>query len=225
MVIPVVREYIGIKPGFCGGKPHVLGHRIKVQHIAVWHERMGMTPEEIVVAYPGLSLPAVYAALSYYHGHQAEIDADIEADERFVAELKAKAGLSSTSITEKKQRSRGVAVARAVAVRIDLVGCGDGVPSASAFCVSGHVCGLGAGDNGYSVCFEIVNQSPGDSAYDCSESTPVNMSTSPPSWSFGPGAINPLDAAQDVVLTVVLYQNGSPVKSAGSDSQAFTLNP
>src|SRR5438270_1550847 len=91
-VVPVIGEYITVKPGFCGGKPHVIGHRIKVQHIAVWHERMGMTPEEIVVTYPSLSLPAVFAALAYYHSHRVEIDADIEADERFVAEMRAKAG-------------------------------------------------------------------------------------------------------------------------------------
>lgn len=96
-VVPVIAEYIAVKPGFCGGKPHVLGHRIKVQHIAVWRERMGMTPEEIVVTYPSLSLPAVFAALAYYHSHRAEIDADIEADERFVAEMKAKAGPSKLS--------------------------------------------------------------------------------------------------------------------------------
>jgi uncharacterized protein (DUF433 family) len=93
-VVPVVGEYIAVKPGFCGGKPHIIGHRIKVQHIAVWHERMGRTPEEIVVTYPSLSLPAVYAALAYYHSHRAEIDADIAADEQFVAEMKAKAGPS-----------------------------------------------------------------------------------------------------------------------------------
>src|SRR5213080_1499551 len=93
-VVPVIGEYIAVKPGFCGGKPHILGHRIKVQHIAIWHERQGMTPDEIVVTYPGLSLPAVYAALAYYHGHRPEIDADIEADRQFVAEMKAKAGSS-----------------------------------------------------------------------------------------------------------------------------------
>src|SRR5271167_2718495 len=92
--IPVVGEYIAVKPGFCGGKAHIIGHRIKVQHIAVWRERMGMTPEEIVVTYPSLSLPAVFAALAYYHSHRVEIDADIEADARFVEEMKAKAGLS-----------------------------------------------------------------------------------------------------------------------------------
>jgi uncharacterized protein (DUF433 family) len=95
--IPVIVEYIGVKAGFCGGKPHIIGHRIKVQHIAIWHERMGKTPEEIVATHPGLSLAEVYAALTYYHGHRAEIDADIEADEGFVADMKAKAGPSRLS--------------------------------------------------------------------------------------------------------------------------------
>jgi uncharacterized protein (DUF433 family) len=93
-VLPVIAEYIAVRPGYCGGKPHIAGHRVKVQHVAIWHERMGMTPEEIVATYPTLTLPAVYAALAYYHSHRAEIDADIEADERFVAEMKAQAGPS-----------------------------------------------------------------------------------------------------------------------------------
>ncbi len=50
-----------------------------------------MSAEEIVATYSTLTLAAVYAALAYYHGDGAAIDADIEADERFVAELKAKA--------------------------------------------------------------------------------------------------------------------------------------
>jgi uncharacterized protein (DUF433 family) len=91
---PSAREHVVVRPGYCGGKPHVAGHRIKVQHIAVWHERMGMTPEEIGAAHPGLTLADVYAALSYYHDHRDDIDADIEADERFVAERRAEAGRS-----------------------------------------------------------------------------------------------------------------------------------
>src|SRR5262245_744838 len=89
---PVIAEYIAIKPGYCGGKPHIDGHRIKVQHVAIWHERMGMTAEEIVASHPTISLPAVYAALAYYHSHRTEIDADIHADEEFVAKLKAQSG-------------------------------------------------------------------------------------------------------------------------------------
>jgi uncharacterized protein (DUF433 family) len=97
-VAALIGEYIPVKPGFCGRKPHIIDHRIKVQHMALWRERLGMTPEEIVATYPSLSLPAVFAALAYYHGHRAEIDADIEADARFVAEMKAKAGPSRLQV-------------------------------------------------------------------------------------------------------------------------------
>jgi uncharacterized protein (DUF433 family) len=92
--VPVVGEYISIKPGYCGGKPHISGHRIKVQHVAIWHERMGMTAEEIVATYPTLTLSAVHAALAYYYSHRTEIDADIEADHRFAAEQQAQSGPS-----------------------------------------------------------------------------------------------------------------------------------
>jgi uncharacterized protein (DUF433 family) len=91
-VIPVIGEFIAVKPGYCGGKPHIRGHRIKVQHVVVWHDRMGMAPEEIVATYPTLTLPAVYAALAYYYSHRSEIDADIRADEQFVADMKREAG-------------------------------------------------------------------------------------------------------------------------------------
>ncbi len=90
----VSHAHIAITPGTCGGKPRIAGRRIKVQHVAVWHERMGMSPEEIAATYPMLTLADVYAALAYYYDHRAEIDADIEADERFVAERMATAGSS-----------------------------------------------------------------------------------------------------------------------------------
>jgi uncharacterized protein (DUF433 family) len=91
---PFGEEHIAVIRGHCGGKPHVAGHRIKVQHIALCHERMGMSPEEIGAAHPGLTLADVYAALAYYHDHREHIDADIDADERFVAQQKATAGPS-----------------------------------------------------------------------------------------------------------------------------------
>ena len=70
---PVVTEYIGVRPGFCGGEPHILGHRIKVRHVAVWHEQQGMTPTEIAATYPTISLAQVHAALAYYYDHRKEI--------------------------------------------------------------------------------------------------------------------------------------------------------
>jgi uncharacterized protein (DUF433 family) len=87
--LPTVSEYIGIRPGYCGGKPHILGHRIKVKHVAIWHEKMGMTPTEIVATYPTITLAQVHAALSYYYDHREEIEAEIEEERRFVEELRA----------------------------------------------------------------------------------------------------------------------------------------
>jgi uncharacterized protein (DUF433 family) len=81
-------EHIRVVPGHCGGKAHVAGHRIKVQHIAAWHERLGRSPDEIVAEHSGLTLADVYAALAYYYDHRDEIDADIRADEDFALGLK-----------------------------------------------------------------------------------------------------------------------------------------
>jgi uncharacterized protein (DUF433 family) len=80
--VPVIREFIGIKPGHCGGKPHILGHRIKVKHVAVWYERMGMSPLEIVESYPTITLAQVDAALAYYYDHWEEIPGEIAEEER-----------------------------------------------------------------------------------------------------------------------------------------------
>ncbi len=80
-------QHIEVTPGICGGKPRISGHRIKVQHIAIWHERLGMTVDEIVAEYPELTHAEVYAALAYYWDHRDQVDADIRADEEFVAAL------------------------------------------------------------------------------------------------------------------------------------------
>ena len=88
--IPVITEHIEITPGICGGKPRISGHRIKVEDVVIWHERMGMSPDEIVDHYPTLTLSDVYAALAYYHDHLEEIRQQIREDETFASEMKAK---------------------------------------------------------------------------------------------------------------------------------------
>lgn len=50
--------------------------------IAGWHNQ-GWIPEEIAANYQHISLAQVHAALAYYHLNKEEIDADIEAEERF----------------------------------------------------------------------------------------------------------------------------------------------
>jgi len=86
----VISEHIEITPGVCGGKPRIAGHRIRVQDVVVWHEQMGMSPDEIVSRYPTITLADVYAALTYYHDHLEEIRQQMRESEAFVQELQAK---------------------------------------------------------------------------------------------------------------------------------------
>ena len=83
----ILDRHIIITPGVVGGKPHIIGHRIAVQNIVIWHERMGLIADEIAAEY-NLTLADVYAALTYYYDHQAEIDATIKDDEAFVEALR-----------------------------------------------------------------------------------------------------------------------------------------
>ena len=86
----VIAEHIEITPGVCGGKPRIAGHRIRVQDIVVWHEQMGMSPDEIVSRHPTITLADVYAALAYYHDHLEEIRQHIQDSEAFVRQLQDK---------------------------------------------------------------------------------------------------------------------------------------
>ena len=80
----VLDRHLEITAGLAGGRPRIAGHRITVQNIVIWHERMGKDIDEICAEY-GLSLAAVHAALAYYFDHQDEIDQRIEQDEAWVA--------------------------------------------------------------------------------------------------------------------------------------------
>jgi uncharacterized protein (DUF433 family) len=75
--------------GVRGGKPRIAGHRVTVSDVAIWHERMGMSPDEIVSEYPTLTLSDVHTALAYYYDHRQEIDRDIQDGEQFVEKLRA----------------------------------------------------------------------------------------------------------------------------------------
>src|SRR5919206_160410 len=71
--VGVSKEHITKTPGVCGGKACIAGHRIRVMDIVVWHEQRGMSPEEIVYAFPGITLADVHAAFAYYFDNRAEI--------------------------------------------------------------------------------------------------------------------------------------------------------
>lgn len=58
-------------------EPAVKGTRTPVRAI-VENWRLGLSPEEIVVHLPHLTLAQVFDALSYYSDHQGEIESYIE---------------------------------------------------------------------------------------------------------------------------------------------------
>lgn len=100
----ITSKHIEITPGICGGKPRIAGHRIKVQDIVIWHERMGMSPDEIIYHYPSITLSDVYAALSYYHDHREEIRQEIEKGEAFAQKLRG----NKPSLTDKILKGENV---------------------------------------------------------------------------------------------------------------------
>ena len=69
--------YIVRTPGVVGGRPRVDGTRLAVWFIARCAND-GSTPEELASTYANLTLASVHDALSYYHDHKADVDAEIE---------------------------------------------------------------------------------------------------------------------------------------------------
>lgn len=94
-------RHIETTPGILGGKPRIAGHRISVQNVVNWHERLGMSADEIATEYE-LTLAEVYAALAYYYDHQAELDEQFRRDEEFVEAMRK----ATPSLVEKKLRER-----------------------------------------------------------------------------------------------------------------------
>jgi uncharacterized protein (DUF433 family) len=80
-------QHIEITPGIAGGKPRIAGHRITVQNIAIWHERLGRSVDEIAAEY-SLTLADIHAALAYYFDHRVEIDRSIAEGEALAEALR-----------------------------------------------------------------------------------------------------------------------------------------
>lgn len=96
-------QHVESTPGICGGKPRIAGHRITVQNIAIWHERMGMSADEIAAEYD-LTLGDVYAALAYYFDHRAEMDRSIEEGQDFAEALRRR---TPSKVSQKLQQRKG----------------------------------------------------------------------------------------------------------------------
>ncbi len=96
-------RHIASVPGVRGEQPRIAGRRISVADVAVWHERMGKSVDEICAEYD-LTLAQVHAALAYYFDHKAEIDARLADDEALAERMRA---ATPSLLAEKLKNVRG----------------------------------------------------------------------------------------------------------------------
>ncbi|MCX6049511.1 MAG: DUF433 domain-containing protein [Chloroflexi bacterium] len=103
MIASVLDRHILIDPNVCHGRPHIDGTRIRVQDIAIWHERLGMSVDEISAAYD-LSFAQIYAALAYYFEYKVSVDQAIDADRVYFEAFKEN---NPSRLQEKLRQLRG----------------------------------------------------------------------------------------------------------------------
>ena len=97
----ILEKHIEKTANIRGGKACLVGTRIAVSDIVIWHFRQGESLDEIGVTYD-LPLAAVYAALCYYFDHKQEVDDEIENGRIAYEKLRA----SSPSLVQQKLAAR-----------------------------------------------------------------------------------------------------------------------
>jgi uncharacterized protein (DUF433 family) len=76
-------RHIEAQPDLRGGKPCIVGTRIAVSDVVLWHLRLGQSLEEIAGHY-GLGLAPLHAAMTYYYDHRPEIDRAMQEEEEAI---------------------------------------------------------------------------------------------------------------------------------------------
>ncbi len=71
------RAYITIEPGVRRGKPCIRGMRVSVSDVLGWMAA-GMTPQEIVLEYPYLTLEDIQASLAFAADREKRLSAPVE---------------------------------------------------------------------------------------------------------------------------------------------------
>jgi hypothetical protein len=65
--------------------------RIRVAQIVIDYLNDGWSADEICIHYPHLRRAEVHSAMAYYFDHQAEIDAEIEEEQKLIEQAQANA--------------------------------------------------------------------------------------------------------------------------------------
>src|SRR5688500_13777925 len=79
----IIKQHITKTPGACGGRACIVGRRIRVMDVVVWHEMRGVSPQGIVAEFPGITLADVHAALAYDFDNVEEIENEFRKDEEW----------------------------------------------------------------------------------------------------------------------------------------------
>ena len=71
-----INDLITRTPGVCGGRARISGRRIPVSSAYRWF-LSGLSPEDILTKYEGVTLAQIYAAVTYALANRSEIAAEI----------------------------------------------------------------------------------------------------------------------------------------------------
>jgi uncharacterized protein (DUF433 family) len=88
------------------GTPTVSGTRLKVKHLAALHRYNAKGPEELVDAFPPHTLAEMYSALAYYYDHKADMDQQMDEDERDFEEARIAAAEASPVVEKLRSLDR-----------------------------------------------------------------------------------------------------------------------
>jgi uncharacterized protein (DUF433 family) len=69
------------RPGVCGGRARIGDTRIPVWSLVIF-KRRGVSDDQLLQFYPGLTLEHLRLAWEYYDSHREEIDRDIKQQEQ-----------------------------------------------------------------------------------------------------------------------------------------------
>ena len=76
-----ISSLLWVMPSASGGRLCLAGSGVSVRRISGLYNE-GLTPEQMIEEFPHLTLPAVYAAITYYLANRTPMDAELIADEQ-----------------------------------------------------------------------------------------------------------------------------------------------
>src|SRR5271168_4250100 len=101
--MPMTREYVEQHEGGYW----IAGTRVSLDSI-VYAFLRGASPENIAQSFPTLKLQEVYGAITYYLGHQADVDSRLREHDREFEALRAQARQTNPALYKKLEESKKI---------------------------------------------------------------------------------------------------------------------